>query len=986
MTMFKGILKALCFCLLMASTTDASGDQDFTRESIAVPDSHAPSSIYASVSAYQPHSAKAAYVAMAVYGEHIRLQGDPTARGNAEFYKVKMRDKWLEATTFADGISYRDGWTEALVKTATKNLILTLSKGRIDGDELAKLAVERGLDVLATPEGEMPSSTNFIIAGNSILLQNMHNGTVLTDYFNKTAEKYLKDVNGRQPLENKPIVKKENRETFAERQLQKHGIDVEGLKKSAKDQKNFLKNMDKATGEKLKGIAGDLAAQLQKMQTEQEIKAQAELFAAKRAEAMGVFGIGMTVARLGGNPAAVALFDRGAGFVGQAMDTFGSGLTFAKNPAAFVNMYGALGMAAVSFFSGPQQDPQMAAIMAALPQIMEQLRTIQNQIVELGQFMEKRFNNIDRTLQIFVHNATLHMHQISTSGMRTQENEKFFKAALERLHTDTYGSYVLSSRLEWLGLKAKCFAEPTSGWLGRSGFSQSDFEACRNEIGLYAIVGPPVTGSREHSVGPDVMQSIIGRLKDDLTLGRLPVATQPDPAAWLMAMNTMKRLGDVNPKYKSFLSLPVFDEDTEVTRANISRVGRYYQKLMREMALENVDSKRPSLRRRMIEEIMEDYKTAVSDSLLYVDGLPNKYFKNSPHPRLNLDDQIPDANPNLYPFMAAPVVFCDPKGTIENWVTSSKPNVGIDHGFFKARAAVSTKNFMDNPADITLPPMFLNDVPVAVKLALTSAMADPKYNSLSLAACFRSIQLQDDVGPGYHHQTSLLAVQIDLVAAYMINGEIKQLPVVTLTAHKKLHSATVGIFHDPGKSWMYHLWNGIPLTGRPQGSPVRLGPAMGIKQNWKDYFTSTTPGLDEFKQDFSNVIRENVDHPIVKAIEGGEFPFNESTRKAREELAFVLERGLSNTHPAVAELLNWISNPANLPEADAWARAQYSAGASPEQMKGVLKQRLDILNGLRDEVSEVPNLAPGPDLFKSILEDFEVATSIQKKKGWSAFD
>jgi hypothetical protein len=939
----------------MAGFTAAAAP-DFTHETVAVPDSKAPAAIYASVTAYQPESAKSAYVGMVVYGEHIRLQGDPMAKGNPQYYAQKMREKWNEAVAYADGATYRNGWAEALLKTGAQALSAAITKGRADGT-LANLMVERGLDWLATPAGPLTGSLKSIIASNGITLQNMNNGTLLAELFGDTAERYLSDVNRRHQMQDNPKVKKERREQFVEEELKKIGLDVESLKRLARDKKQALEKADEYVADELQSVKSDTAKLLQLIQSEADRRAQMEELAARRAEAMGVIGIGTTIVRLTGSREEVAQMDRAANFAAQAVDTFVSQLTFEANPAAFVNMYAALGLAAVELFTPPQEDPHMKA----LQKIMEQLRVIQQQIIDLGQYVEKRFNALDRTLQVFVHETTAHLNQIITGQQDLEEGNKFFTSVLQQLQAQTYGAYVLSSRLDWMRLKAKCFDQ--------AAITAQEFRACRNEIALYAIVGPPVTHSAT-AIGPAIMQSLIARLKRRSVLGSLPVESQPDPAAWLMAMNTMVKLSKRYPQHKNLIFEEIYDEDTGMKRADMLRVGEFYRTLMREMALSSADSGKPALRADLIREIVNEYQKFVYDTLIYTEGLPNKYFEGAPNPNLRFEDQHPSDNRNLYDFAVNGPRFCDlEKGEIQySIVPMIDRNVQVGIAWYNSMAAPGMKNFKEHPEQVMLPPEFFKEVPNIVKLALTSAMKD--RNRLSVRACFKNIQLADDPSPSYPQQTSRVNIELDLLATYMIKGAVKEFTLITMKMDRQFTTPTFGVFYDPGKSWMYHLWNGIPMTGQDSSSPLIYGKNLAIGPDYKKYFTITTPGLPEFEADFRQILQENVDQPVMEEIEG-DFLYNNQVRKKREELAFVLERGLLSNQPAVKQLLGFIFLPQNLPDASDWARLEYKTGMLAEQMKGVVAHRLQILSNKIAQLEKSQDLKPGPDLFGPLLDELK---------------
>lgn len=925
-----------------------------------------PEFLFASQRGYFPQSAQAAYVNHVLIGAYLQYKEDPNIKGNTAYFDTLMRDRFNEALIKVKGVSYRDGYTEALLKSGLVALSAFATKGKVTLSPLTNLLVEKGLDRMAAP-AVVPQLQFDVVTGTNIyMLQNLGGHDLLAKYMRKTAVTFFPELNLRQDLKYEPSVvrasmERENQKTLGGLGLglnQWGGKIVNNQQAQSAVISQISVGMDEQTG-----LLQEL---VRTSNTQRDAEFERQQLEKNRAELIGYFGIASALAGVAGNPQAGAFFDQAGRFSAAVFDAANNSLSFSENPAAYANAYLTAVQIGVSLFASQKSDPRWSALFSGLKRIMQQIRTVQEQLVTLGEFMERRFNLLDQTLQKYVHESTGYFRQVVNSGQRNETDGQYFTQVLNQLRQETYASAVLTANLAWIQLQHNCFPQ-------KKALDQDTFRMCRDEIGLFALTGAPLQNSASPSKS-EIVASVMKRLNPQLNVSGFSTTSpaMTDPAVWLSATHTLMALAGYNPRYASLLHEQDSSGLNSFSLEKIIQVGADFQKTMRQMALA-VSLSGYRLRRDLLDGIMSSYQTAVENALNYTKDLPQKYMRGTPNPNKPLAEQQPPTNLNLYPFMTAPLGFCDPNGKIEY-------NFSDSRGLWPSQQ--STQDFMnkkwrDRPDDVKLPANFIEQIPKSVRFAMTSGFADSDQADLKVWTCFRSISVFDNLVPNNitfidASSTAKFSAEIEVRANYNFYGKKKELVLMRLKGSRLYSVNELGMgggYFD--RSWLYYAWNGI-VPPVPRMTPTSLLPFEkqgAIKDYFKGVFNHVTyEGLAEFEKDFNTALA-SVHRHVSDEIQNNFQSFNSATQRAREELAFVLERGLDNDQPSVQELLKFISNPQNLPDAWVWAKTQYEHAAPKGTMEAILEDKLANLARLLDAVEQSSNLKPAPDLFAQRLKE-----------------
>jgi hypothetical protein len=911
--------------------------------------------IYATRHAYDERSAKLAYVNNRVVGAYYSAVHDPNGRSEAEIADI-MASAREEAISEVKGKSYRGGFGEALLKDSTEMLIEVATLGRTGLGNTSGLLIEKSLDGLAGAPRNPAIGLEVVAGANAFALEKMKDDTPLGREMRKIVKEFLPDLNSNHELELNPTVAQgkmdlENKEAFSAIGLKLDDLRRDGKKNRAEVLSIVEKRLNEEVGSVkavLAEMKDDFIKQVEQKRREeaarQKLLAHAENFRSS-------IGLLSATASLCGDPETARFISQGGQFISAGMTALLSVANFGTDPVGTINSFMQMILAGAGLF-GKTSNPQLEMHL----EVMKGLKEIKEMLVELGTLIDTRFDALDRSLQSYMRQATEHLKRQDYFLTSNEASTRFLIDGMARIRRETYGNYMLNAGLAWIRLEHDCFPQSQAS---KQKMDEDLFRLCRNSIAHLSLVGPPSnTRSDALAVGPDILEAVADRLKREYLLPDLDQEVKPNPAAWLSATKLLLQLGATYPHFAHLLQEKDYDYQGFVSPAKISQAGNYYQALMRNMVLVDADGAKPRLRRKSLDAALDQYEAAVRDALINADRMLDRRAPGGFNPKLALEEQEPSGDRNLYQFMNEGIGLC--ADDIEFLVAGDGENSPPTRPDIPKLKAAWKKHQLQ----VQWPQAFLGMIPRSVRFAALGLLPGEDQGGAKVTACLRKLDIYEDVKGWYPKDQwvqSTIKLDFDLSVAYRVNGTLKNLVVA------KYHLNTV---IDEISMWLYGVYGQeAPLRRRWNGEMVEFegrkyfsDPAKGLANMFKDIVKMEPQAIAEFEADFKAEGRK-AGLGIEQDLQNGAASFNRTTLLAREQLSFMIARGLEPATDKIQQLVAAVSNQQNLPDADEWVRARVEAGVSRASLEALLEEKLASVRNLISEVEQESVLRPGINPF-----------------------
>jgi hypothetical protein len=957
--------------LLFVALNSAAATADGEPQS----DIYDPVFLYHSANLHEASSRKGAYVKLMVFSKCMELRCEQKPP-NDPVVQYQLQRTYEESTAKMDGINYTDGYGVAVAKAMLGAAKVMLDKGapkdpkmlaaRIFADDKIAGKLIDGIARMASTPGEDPNITygvalNVNIYGTKI---GMNPKNPMSKFMNQADEKYNKRNLG-VPIEMEPKVQEglrfftlKNTITEAEQETIRNqnrntGKTVRHLEQDKKEYARRFGDLQQAAENGLNRANASLGKVVQYLESQQEKQIERAELERQRAEITSAYGLAGGLARLAGDNEAAEAFDRFGSFSGHLFDVMNSSLDFQSNPAAFANQYVMLLNLGVSLFTHNQEDPRWAGLFAAL-------KALQEQIADLGKRMDRRFDMLEARLGQFVKDASERFIDLQGRARNSEENANFVKNALTVVQQETYGHFVLDSRLNWVKINNKC-VQPR--------ISRETFLDCRDQMALLAVETPPLGGKTPFD------RQIVGRLARRMANRHVyptDLSTLKDPASWLRSTQALLSMVAVNRHMISEINSqsPASRDDSQLSLDAMIEQGRYFGNLTSKMALEPADANGFRLRRDLIDEVFGDYKKSVQSALAETESWPNRYLPGGPHPNIPLEIQEPPVDEAVYtPLINLNAVEeCDGEDrnrfTFHEYMGSSLP---LD----QMRVRAVREHFGKlNPSDYHLRRAFIPLLPKVLRFAMVTSKWKQE-SQFYLTACFREIHLNRlkelvrDFTPAGGDRLAKdnveVTMNLEFSAHWMFNGRMNNLPVFRMVGYKLWDGHWADFYINT-------LWNGMGHY------------APGITNDPASFFAANTPqneladNLAQLERDFRARVKQVNDEvdvrtsPLIANLDL-------ASEQSLKELSFIVERGLDNSNSSVAQLAAFLREESNLPKPSKWAEMQWSTGQNRLSVLSAFEKRAQAFKTLVNAVEAEKGLESGVNIFSAPVADLEALRS-----------
>ena len=206
---------------------------------------------------------------------------------------------------------------------------------------------------------------------------------------------------------------------------------------------------------------------------------------------------------------------------------------------------------------------------------------------------------------------------------------------------------------------------------------------------------------------------------------------------------------------------------------------------------------------------------------------------------------------------------------------------------------------------------------------------------------------------------------IRVYVSYNYRGIRRELLVFKTEGDQTYHMKNDPVYRD--ERWVDQWWLGLGLFAHPAANPN----FEGIMKTPEQYFSkTTTPELAELENDFKSALKDVSDRTDKSLDSFGDF--DRQTRMLRDEMAMIVQRGISQDDPDVKALADFVSSAENLPDASAWAKSSFNNAIPQTTMQGILDRTMRGLDALIEKVAAKNDLKPGNDMFAITLKQLKM--------------
>ncbi len=242
------------------------------------------------------------------------------------------------------------------------------------------------------------------------------------------------------------------------------------------------------------------------------------------------------------------------------------------------------------------------------------------------------------------------------------------------------------------------------------------------------------------------------------------------------------------------------------------------------------------------------------------------------------------------------------------------------------------------------------------------------------------VNIQTDIVPSDHpyvtYFTSIEVIaSLRIMVFYNYRGTVRDGVVFQMSGDQ-----TYSMKRDPlgwNEQWADQWWLGQSIFLHPPNNPG----FEGIVKTPELYFTKIdTPILADFESDFKASIKGVAERTEEKLDNFADL--DQQTQLLREELSIIVQRGLDQDDPDVKALADFVSSDENLPDASAWAKAEFENALPQTLMQSILDRTTQQIDNLIEKVKNKKNLKPGNDIFAITLEQLGLLKDAKPPLPW----
>lgn len=703
----------------------------------------------------------------------------------------------------------------------------------------------------------------------------------------------------------------------------------------------------------------------------------------------GAFGAASAIATLSGAPDTAEKFEKLEKLSSAIYDIAKSDVLFDQAPFAVINPYLATAVIAADLLSSSKDNPNAA--------IMEQLREIQKQLLELRTLIVDRFDRIEFKLDSHFAEIESLLDTIRSDQQVTNDELDALQEHINALQLADQKAFLALGQVIMEDLREKCFPitkKPLTHdifiycWNTYLDLADGQFES------LLKLHQPEESSNAIAALSQDtaILEGLAERFNE---LYPAEQVTTPllDPVQFRWGVFFLKALKDRNPHQspvdnQSDVPIPGNEIDTHQVRNSAVEAERFLQIIA-------VKPER-KLRVELFDRIFADYESAIE----HVWGNTERIFDND---RINMRGQALKAlnwptGPNILNFDdRAPIItreqFNEKLFQVALRAEGPKdPPVSIP--LCAGSAIVLKVDSHEQPLQINIlfrfDPEIFNELPGVVRWTLLDNLfgAQATY-CMSKVSISNLILGEGDVNPGHpggrrfgpqwHPAAANADFEIRISFKYEDADGEHDITLPDLTTHYEYTRANEADKYACG--WRNHynqntvrfveaLWNGgglygcnetwLPVDGAAQNNgrlKLSLGP---LSQQQKVQ-------LQELSTRYASLAKPVLENVKKKAL-GDSTTSVEDADRATKELIYLVRNGIGGEDFDLRSLYYWLLDPTKMPNGTSWITAFLEEGLSEGAFQAAIHKRNTEFDGLLEKVGSNPNLMPGYDRLRSPIE------------------
>jgi hypothetical protein len=675
----------------------------------------------------------------------------------------------------------------------------------------------------------------------------------------------------------------------------------------------------------------------------------------EKSNVTGAFGAASAIATLTGNPDAAKTFTQLEKLSGAIYDIATTDQLFAVAPFAVVNPYLLAAVMVVDLISSPKNNENAT--------MMKELEAIRQEIVELRQLINQRFDRvefkldsnfdeIESTLDIMRSDQQVTINQLEALQQRVKKLERADQAAFQSI-----------AKILFLNINAKCFpsgAQPVPPntlsycWTAFLYLSDGQFG------NVLKVTDPALDAQQALSQNSAVLQHLA------LEFAKVYSAEKPDgqlldPVQFLWGVYYLEALRMRNSRWSPHDNEPAVQlPDGGVDTTQIIRSAMQVEDFLQAMAI----NKKGQLRGDLFNKIFEDYENSVTEiwngttaifnadriDLRFGGLLKVKWWPTGPNV-LDFDDQAPVVTKQQYDqkeFQSA-LGGEGPTGAI-SWMGMC-PGVQFTQkvGPNEVPLELNTKFRFD--------PAIFNQLPGVLRWALLDGVMKARLNPCMARATISNVIFGQGDNPKirkglgafaqWHPLTADGDFEVRLSFAYTdANGE-HDIALPDLTAHYTLsRGGQYACANDPKGNtirFAQALWNGgavvacdgtfIALSGAAQNNGGLKLVTVPTSSEQQDQLQKE---LNDFGAEYAALGEPTLQKVKQKALSSDALQI-EAAAEATATLVYLIRNGIGGSDSNLSALYSWVLDPTNFPNGSSWVNAFLKQEVSQDKIEAEIK-------------------------------------------------